>query len=101
MAAVAEQVTSTALRPAIAGRNPWALAWRRLRTNRIALAALVLFVLIIALSLAAPLYAHHLAHVANPLVPNLNGTTLVNGHVVPVMQQGGGVLKLGETPVGT
>ena len=100
MAAVAEQVTSTALRPAIAGRNPWALAWRRLRTNRIALAALVLFVLIIALSLAAPLYAHHLAHVANPLVPNLNGTTLVNGHVVPVMQQGGGVLKLGETPVG-
>ncbi len=58
MAAVAEQATSTALRPAIAGRNPWALAWRRLRANRIALAALVLFLLIVVLSLAAPLYAH-------------------------------------------
>jgi len=100
MAAVAEQVTSTELRPAAAGRSPWALAWRRLRTNRIALAALGLFVLIVVLSLAAPLYAHDVAHVANPLNPNLNGTTVQNGHVVPVMQQGGGLLKLGETPIG-
>ncbi len=100
MAAVAEQVTSTELRPAIAGRSPWALAWRRLRGNRIALAALVLFLLIIVLSLAAPLYAHDVAHVASPFSPNLNGKTVVNGHVVSVMQQGGGILKLGETPVG-
>jgi len=100
MAAVAEQVTSTELRPAIAGRSPWALAWRRLRGNRIALAALVLFLLIIVLSLAAPLYAHDVAHVASPFSPNLNGKTVVNGHIVSVMQQGGGVLKLGETPVG-
>ncbi len=100
MAAVAEQVTSTELRSAAAGRSPWALAWRRLRTNRIALAALGLFVLIVVLSLAAPLYAHDVAHVANPLNPNLNGTTVQNGHVVPVMQQGGGLLKLGETPIG-
>jgi peptide/nickel transport system permease protein len=100
MAAVAEQTTSAELRPAIAGRNPWALAWRRLRRNRIALAALGLFLLIIVLSLAAPLYAHDVAHVSNPLVPNLNGKTVVNGHAVPVMQQGGGILKLGETPVG-
>jgi peptide/nickel transport system permease protein len=100
MAAVAEQATSTELRPAVAGRNPWALAWRRLRGNRIALAALVLFFLIVVLSLAAPLYAHDVAHVANPFNPNLNGKTVVNGHVVAVMQQGGGVLKLGETPVG-
>ncbi len=99
MAAVAEKVQAPELRPAIAGRNPWALAWRRLRRNRIAMAALGLFVLIIALSLAAPLYAEHVSHV-NPLVPNLNGTTIVNGKVVPVMQQGGGVLKLGETPIG-
>jgi len=100
MAAVAEQVSSTVLRPAIAGRNPWALAWRRLRANRIALAALVLFILIVLLSLAAPLYAHDVAHVAGPLTPNLNGTTLAGGKVVPIMQQGGGVLKLGETPIG-
>src|SRR5207248_4604084 len=49
--------------------------------------------------LAAPLYADHVAHV-NPFVPNLNGHTVVNGKVVPVMQQGGGILKLGETPIG-
>src|SRR5580704_15883605 len=100
MAAIAEQAASTELRPAVAGRNPWALAWRRLRSNRIALAALGLFLLIVVVSLAAPLYAHDIAHISNPLVPNLNGTTVVNGHVTPVMQQGGGILKLGETPIG-
>ena len=81
------------------GRNPWALAGRRLRRNRIALAALVLFLLIVVLSLAAPLYAKYVAHV-NPFPPNLNGHTVVNGKVVPVMQQGGGTLHLGETPIG-
>src|SRR5436305_7811999 len=81
------------------GRNPWALAGRRLRRNRIALAALGLFLLIVLLCLAAPLYAHDVAHV-NPFAPNLNGHTVVNGKVVQVMQQGGGTLHLGETPIG-
>jgi len=84
---------------AVVGRNPWALAGRRLRRNRIALAALGVFLLIVVLSLAAPLYAHYVAHV-NPFPPNLNGHTVVNGKVVPVMQQGGGTLHLGETPIG-
>jgi peptide/nickel transport system permease protein len=87
------------LRPAIAGRNPWALAARRLWRNRIAMAALLLFLVIVVMCLAAPLYANQVAHV-NPFVPNLNGHTVVNGKVVPVMQQGGGILKLGETPIG-
>ncbi len=100
MAAAVEQVTSTELRPAFAGRSPWALAWRRLRRNRIALAALVLLLLIVVLCLAAPLYAHDIAHDGNVLNPNLDGTTIVAGKVVPVMQQGGGLLKLGETPIG-
>jgi len=100
MATLLEQVeVDTELRPAIAGRNPWALAARRLWRNRIAMASLVLFLLIVVLCLAAPLYAHDVAHV-NPFVPNLNGHTVVNGHVVPVMQRGGGILKLGETPIG-
>src|SRR5690348_16713054 len=81
------------------GRNPWALAGRRLRRNRIALAAGGLFLLIVLLCLFAPLYAHDVAHV-NPFPPNLNGHTVVNGKVVAVMQQGGGTLKLGETPIG-
>ena len=87
------------LAPEISGRSPWALAGRRLRRNRIALAALVLFLLIVAASFAAPLYANDVAHV-NPFVNNLNGTTVINGHRIPLLQQGGGVLKLGETPIG-
>ena len=87
------------LPPEISGRSPWALAGRRLWRNKLAMAALVLFLLIIALSLAAPLYAHDIAKV-NPFTNNLNGTTIVHGHKVPLMQQGGGILKLGETPIG-
>ena len=83
----------------IAGRSPWALALRRLRRNRIAFAALILFVLIVLSSFAAPLYAKHVAHV-DPFENNVNGTTTVDGKEVPLMEQGGGVLKLGETPIG-
>ena len=100
MATLLEQVeVDPGLRPAVVGRNPWALAARRLWRNRIAIASLLLFLVIVVMCLAAPLYAHNVAHV-NPFVPNLNGHTVVNGKVVPVMQQGGGVLKLGETPIG-
>jgi len=100
MATLLEQVeVDTELRPAVAGRNPWALAARRLWRNRIAMASLLLFLVIVVMCLAAPLYADHVAHV-NPFQPNLNGHTVVHGKVVPVMQQGGGLLKLGETPIG-
>jgi peptide/nickel transport system permease protein len=64
------------------------------------MAALCLFLLIVLVSLAAPLYAHDVAHIGNPLTPNLNGTTVAGGKVVPIMQEGGGILKLGETPIG-
>jgi peptide/nickel transport system permease protein len=100
MATLLEQVEPDAgLRSEIVGRNPWALAGRRLRRNRIALAALALFLLILLISLLAPVYAHDVAH-ENPFPPNLNGTTVVHGKVVPVMQQGVGTLHLGETPIG-
>ena len=94
-----EQVEVGAEPLAVGGRNPWVLAGRRLLRNRIALAALGLFLLIVVLSLCAPLYAHYVAHV-NPFPPNLNGHTIVNGKSVPVMQSGGGTLHLGETPIG-
>jgi peptide/nickel transport system permease protein len=100
MAAILEQAeVATELRPAIAGRNPWLLAGRRLWHNRIAMAALVLFLLIVVVSLLAPLYANHIAH-TNPFANNLNGTTIVHGKRVPLMVQGGGALRLGETPIG-
>jgi peptide/nickel transport system permease protein len=44
------------------GHGPWRLGLRRLRRNRIALAFLGLFVLIVAFNLAAPLWAKHVAH---------------------------------------
>ena len=55
--------------------------------------------LIVAVSFAAPLYAKHIAH-TDPFANNLNGTTVVDGKTVEVLQQGGGPLKLGETPIG-
>jgi peptide/nickel transport system permease protein len=85
--------------PEVAGRSPWALAGRRLLRNRFAIGGLVLLVLIIAISFAAPLYADHVAH-TNPFENNLNGHTIVNGKRVPLMQQGGGILHLGVTPIG-
>lgn len=43
------------------GRSPWRLAAKRLRRNRVALAFLALFVLIVIFVLAAPLWANHVA----------------------------------------
>ncbi|MCK2219364.1 ABC transporter permease [Actinomadura sp. ATCC 31491] len=56
-------MTLTELRPdivtdrAIAGRSPWQLAWRRIRTDRVALVSGVVVLLLGALALAAPLIA--------------------------------------------
>jgi peptide/nickel transport system permease protein len=55
----------------VEGRGPWELAFRRLRRNRVALAFLGLFVLIVAFCLAAPLWANHVAHTG----PNTTHTT--------------------------
>jgi peptide/nickel transport system permease protein len=82
-----------------AGASPWALARRRLLRNRTALAMLVVLGLIVLLSLAAPFYAHHVAH-TNPFQSNLDGTTIVDGKRVPVMQESEGGLGLGVTPIG-
>jgi peptide/nickel transport system permease protein len=100
MAAVLEEAQAAADRgQVVAGRSPWALAGRQLWRNRVAMASLALFLLIVAVSFAAPFYASHVAHV-NPFANDLNGTTIVNGKQVPLMQVGGGTLHLGETPIG-
>jgi peptide/nickel transport system permease protein len=83
----------------ISGRSPWRIAGRRLARNRIALAAFVLFVLIVAVSFLAPFYAHRIAH-TEPFVSNISGTTVVDGKRIDVLQQGGGALGLGEVPIG-
>jgi peptide/nickel transport system permease protein len=83
----------------LAGKSPWALAGRRLARNRIALAGLALFLVVVAMSFAAPLYADHVAH-TDPFASNLTGTTVVDGKEVGVLQPGGGELRLGEVPIG-
>ena len=75
--------------PAPSALSPWALARRRLLRNRLAMASLVVFALIVVACLAAPIYAHDVAH-TDPFHSNVNGTTIVNGKTVPVLQQGGG-----------
>src|ERR671932_2771566 len=82
----------------VAGKSPWRLAGRRLLRNRIAIAALVLFLLIVIVSFLAPVYAHHIAH-TDPFTSNISGTTVVDGKRVGVLQQGGGALGLGEVPI--
>jgi peptide/nickel transport system permease protein len=82
-----------------AGASPWRLAWRRLRRNKVGLAMLGLFVVIVLACLAAPLYAEHIAH-TDPFRSNIDGKTIVNGKVVPVMHESSTGLGLGVTPIG-
>jgi peptide/nickel transport system permease protein len=81
----------------VRGRSPWALAGRRLIRNRPAMAALLVFVLIVASSLAAPLYASDIAH-TNAFAANPGGTVVLNGKRVQLLQSN--KLGLGETPIG-
>src|SRR5207237_2566871 len=67
--------------------------------NPIAPPSLVLFLLIVAVSLAAPLYAHHIAH-TDAFSSNVTGTIVIDGKRVDVIQQGGGALGIGEIPIG-
>ena len=44
------------------GAGPWALAWRRLRRNRVALFSLGVFLLIVLCCILAPVWANNVAH---------------------------------------
>jgi len=58
----------------VVGRSPWALAGRRLLRNRVALAALTGFCVIVVSCLAAGWYADSVAH-THPFESSLDGTT--------------------------
>jgi peptide/nickel transport system permease protein len=83
----------------VVGRNPWALAGRRLLRNRVAIVSLAGFVLIVVVCLLAGWYAHSVAH-THPFQSTLDGTTTVDGKQVPVMVSSTGGLGLGVTPIG-
>ncbi len=73
---------------AIRGRSPWYLAWRRLRRNYFAFAALALFLLIVLACILAPLYAHHVAH-SGPYDQHVLDTITVHGKKLDVVSPGG------------
>jgi len=72
----------------IEGRSPWYLAWRRLRRNVVALAALVLFVLILVACALAPWYADNVAG-TGPNTTHLTDKVTVGGEQVDVISPGG------------
>ena len=74
--------------PAIQGRSPWYLAWRRLRKNYFAFFFLLLFLLIVVACALAPLYASHVAH-TGPNENHILETVRVNGVPTDVVSPGG------------
>lgn len=77
--------------------SPWRRAGRQLLHDRAALISTAALVVVVVLCLAAPLYAKYVAH-TNPFVDNLNGTTVVGGRHVSVVQQS--PTGIGEVPIG-
>jgi peptide/nickel transport system permease protein len=82
-----------------AGRGPWASAMGKLRRDRAAMAAAVVFLLITASCLMAPLYAARIAH-TDPFRSNLAGTVMMDGRSMPILQPSTEGLGLGVTPIG-
>ncbi len=89
----------------VRGEGPWHIALRRLLRNKVALAALALFLLILAFVLAAPLWAQYVAH-TGPNTTHTLETITVEGQkrevvapsglpIGPVWLGGGGRFFLG------
>jgi peptide/nickel transport system permease protein len=76
----------------VEGRSPWYLAYRRLRSNRLALAALGLFAAIVIFVLAAPLWADWVADSG----PNETHTTAK----IEVDGESREVVEIDGTPIG-
>ena len=74
------------------GVGPWRLALRRLRRNKTALAFGLVFILLVASCLAAPIWADKVAK-TTPTANNLTGTIVVDGKRV-------NVVSLDGTPIG-
>jgi peptide/nickel transport system permease protein len=58
----------------IEGRSQWALTWRRLRSDKVAIAALVVVLIMIALAIAAPAFVAITHHPPNVAYPNQGET---------------------------
>jgi peptide/nickel transport system permease protein len=81
-------------RDRVAGLGPWRMALRRLRRNKLALVFAGLFVVIVLVCLAAPLYASHVAH-TDPFKNHLTDQITVGGKVKDVVSPDG--IPIGPT----
>jgi peptide/nickel transport system permease protein len=71
-----------------AGLGPWKLAMRRLRRNKVALAFGALFIVIVLVCAAAPIWANEVAH-TTPDKNHLTDTITVNGKKTDVVSPDG------------
>jgi peptide/nickel transport system permease protein len=100
-AAVAERAAK------VEGRGPWYLAWQRLKRNKVAIGFGILFILILAACLAAPLWANYVAHTGpdtNHLTEKINiggnPTNVVSTDGIPIGPGLHGKFLLGADPNG-
>jgi len=91
-----EPVGAVQRRPAA---GPWVTAFRKLVRDKAAMAALLVFVLIVIGCSFAPYYASNVAHTF-PFSSNLNGKVVINGEEQPVIEESTEGLGLGTTPIG-
>jgi peptide/nickel transport system permease protein len=66
------------------GTSPWALAWRRLKRNKVSLAFGVLFILLVLSAVAAPFWANNVAE-TTPDRNNVSATIIQDGEEVDVV----------------
>ncbi len=90
---------SAALSAPLRVRGPWETALRALLRIPSAVASLLVLALLVVLSLAAPFYAHDIAH-TDPFESDVAATVTLGGEEVPVMQPNNNRLHLGLTPIG-
>jgi peptide/nickel transport system permease protein len=83
-----------ARREGVHGLGPWKLGLRRLRRNKVALFFGFLFVLLVVLCLAAPLWSEHVAH-TGPDENHLTDTIVVDGEERNVVELDG--IPIGPT----
>ncbi|MGI4747628.1 MAG: ABC transporter permease [Janthinobacterium lividum] len=80
-------------------QGPWEIAARALLRMPSAIIAAAVLVLLVAASLAAPIYASRIAH-TEPFVSDVAATVTLHGEEIPVMQPNNNRLHLGLTPIG-
>ena len=85
---IPDELAAEERRLGLTGASPGQLARRRLRRDKIALAGGFVFVLLVALAIAAPLWAKHVAH-TTPEENHLTDTIQVDGETVNVVDFNG------------